>query len=160
MDSKVRTHQCQPTRKIYIHQLCVDTECNLEELQIAMVDREGWVERVKIIHAFGTPWWYVNTYIYIYIYICWVREREKERERERRIAGCKEYIYIYIHTYIHIYIYIYILSQPNKRLTLTKCNTRQRRGEGNPLLVVNYWVSILVLVEHPTNRTSTEQDVF
>ena len=30
-------------------------------------------------------------------------------------------------------------------ITLTKCNTCQRREEGNPLLVVNYLVSILPL---------------
>ena len=34
----------QPT-KIYIHQLCMDTECHLENLSRAMIDWGGWQER-------------------------------------------------------------------------------------------------------------------
>ena len=29
----------------YLHQLCVDTGCNLEDLLGAMDDRDGWMER-------------------------------------------------------------------------------------------------------------------
>ena len=37
--------------KTYIHQLCMDTGCPLEELQRVMANRDGWRERVKRIYA-------------------------------------------------------------------------------------------------------------
>ena len=48
----------QPARN-YIQQLCVDTECNPEDLPEVMNDREGWPERVRDIYADGTTrWWW------------------------------------------------------------------------------------------------------
>ena len=45
--------------KTYIHQLCEDTDCHLEDLPHAMADRDGWRERVKGIRANSTPrWWW------------------------------------------------------------------------------------------------------
>ena len=32
-------------QRLYIHQLCVDTEYSLEDLPRAMADRDGWQER-------------------------------------------------------------------------------------------------------------------
>ena len=53
------THGCtsvgQPART-YLHQLCVDPGCSLENLR-AMDDRDGWRERVSEIHAVSTTWW-------------------------------------------------------------------------------------------------------
>ena len=47
--------------RINIQQLCVYTECNPEDLPEAMVDREGWRERVRDIRAdnvtWGWCWW-------------------------------------------------------------------------------------------------------
>ena len=37
---------------------CVDTECYLEDLPSAMVDRDVWQERVKGIYAVTMPWWW------------------------------------------------------------------------------------------------------
>ena len=44
--------------RIYIQQLCVDMECNPEDLPEAMDDREGWRERVRDIHSDGATWWW------------------------------------------------------------------------------------------------------
>ena len=44
--------------RTYIHQLCVDTGCGLEDLPGAMDDRDGWWERVREIRANGTTWWW------------------------------------------------------------------------------------------------------
>ena len=38
----------------YIQQLCEDTVCSLEDLPVAMNDREKWRERVRDIRASGT----------------------------------------------------------------------------------------------------------
>ena len=40
--------------RIYIQQLCEDTECSPEDLPEAMKDREEWRERVRDIRASGT----------------------------------------------------------------------------------------------------------
>ena len=52
--------------RTYIQQLCEDTECNPEDLPEAMRDREKWQERVRVIGAGGTRWWW---YIYMYVHI-------------------------------------------------------------------------------------------
>ena len=66
MDSYTWTHQCWPTSKNYIHQLCVNTGCRFEVLLIAMTNKDGWQERererekkerVKGICAVSTLWW-------------------------------------------------------------------------------------------------------
>ena len=41
--------------KTYIHQLCADTECSLEDLLTAKTDRERWQERFMGIHVVGMP---------------------------------------------------------------------------------------------------------
>ena len=41
-----------------VHQLCVDTECRLEDLPRAMYDGNLWWERVKEIRAVITTWWW------------------------------------------------------------------------------------------------------
>ena len=40
----------------YIHQLCEDTGCSLEDLPEGMNDWEKWRERVRDIRASGTTW--------------------------------------------------------------------------------------------------------
>ena len=43
----------------YIHQLCANTGCSLDELPGAMDDRVEWLERVEEIHAgCETGWWW------------------------------------------------------------------------------------------------------
>ena len=44
--------------RIYIQQLCEDTECSLEDLPEAMNDSEKWRERVRDIRATSTTWWW------------------------------------------------------------------------------------------------------
>ena len=46
-----------PTR-IYIQQLCADTEYSLEDLPKAMDNREVWRERVRDIRADSAGWWW------------------------------------------------------------------------------------------------------
>ena len=50
--------------RTYIPQLCADTGCSLEDLLGAMDNRDGWWERVGVIHAGGTTWWWMCTGIY------------------------------------------------------------------------------------------------
>ena len=50
IDSPVLADQ----QKIYIHQLCADTGCSLEDLLGVIDDRDGWQERVKGLHAINT----------------------------------------------------------------------------------------------------------
>ena len=38
---------------LYIKQLCEDTGCSLEDMPLAMNDREKWRERVRDIRAGG-----------------------------------------------------------------------------------------------------------
>ena len=61
--SWVPTHRCtsdgQSTRT-YIHQLCEDTGCSLEDLLRAMDDRDRWWERVRELHAISTWWWFLS----------------------------------------------------------------------------------------------------
>ena len=42
--------------RTYIQQLCANTGCSPENLPETIDDREGWRERVRDIHADGTPW--------------------------------------------------------------------------------------------------------
>ena len=77
--------------RTYLHQICVDTGCSLEDLLKEMDDRNGWRESqenlcdqnnlmmVMIMHI------YIHTHMYI-----------------------KKYIYVDKHTNVYIYIYIYI----------------------------------------------------
>ena len=44
--------------RTYIRELCIDTECNLENLPVAMDDRDGWQERVREICASCMTWWW------------------------------------------------------------------------------------------------------
>ena len=44
--------------RIYIQQLCEDTECSPKDLPEAMNDREKWRERVRDICACSTTWWW------------------------------------------------------------------------------------------------------
>ena len=44
--------------RMYIQQLCEDTECSPEDLPEAMNDWEKWRERVRDIRASGTTWWW------------------------------------------------------------------------------------------------------
>ena len=56
--SRGRAKVGRPART-YIQQLCADTKCSLEDLPVAMDDREGWRERVREIRAGGvTSWWW------------------------------------------------------------------------------------------------------
>ena len=74
--------------KTYIHQLCADTECHLEDLPRVINNTDEWREKIKGISALSA-----HIYIYIYIYIErereWVRESGgmKERESERESNG-------------------------------------------------------------------------
>ena len=46
--------------KTYIHQLCADIRCHLEDFLSAMTDKDGWQERerAKRIHAISMPGWW------------------------------------------------------------------------------------------------------
>ena len=46
--------------KTNIHQLCVDTGCQLEDLPRVMDDRERYRERAKWIHATSMTWWWLQ----------------------------------------------------------------------------------------------------
>ena len=53
--------------RTYIHQICADTGCSLEDLPGAIDnDRDGRRERVKDTQA-GSVTWYIYIYICIYI---------------------------------------------------------------------------------------------
>ena len=64
--------------RTYIQHLCEDTGCNLEDLPVAMNDREKWREMVKDICAGGTTWWWwwwrwwLLTRFYFSYYICFL----------------------------------------------------------------------------------------
>ena len=44
--------------RTYLHQLCADTGCSLEDRLGVMDDRDEWRERVREIRARGTRWWW------------------------------------------------------------------------------------------------------
>ena len=76
-NSKVRYSYGPPTHgrakagrpaRMYIQQLCEDTECCPEDLLEAMNDREKWRERVSDIRATSMTWWW--WYIYICVCVC------------------------------------------------------------------------------------------
>ena len=48
--------------KNYLHQFCVGTRCNLEDLPEAMDDKDGWWERVRelrVVSATLWRWWWL-----------------------------------------------------------------------------------------------------
>ena len=49
--------------RTYLYLLRTDTGCNLEDLLWAMVDRDGWRERVKGIRAVSRTWWWRSTLV-------------------------------------------------------------------------------------------------
>ena len=49
--------------RTYIHQLCENTGCSLEDLPEAMNDREKWRERERDIRASGTTWWWWGWFV-------------------------------------------------------------------------------------------------
>ena len=51
------TSVSRPTKN-YIHQLCTNTGCRLEELSSAMAYKGGWGDLVKGICAVSTLWWW------------------------------------------------------------------------------------------------------
>ena len=65
--------------RTYLQQIYADTGYNLEDLPRVMDYRDEWWERVREIHASGTPWWWwwymhthkhIYTYTHKYIYTC------------------------------------------------------------------------------------------
>ena len=44
--------------RTYLHLLCTNTRCSMEDLPRAMDDGDEWQERFRDIHANGTPWWW------------------------------------------------------------------------------------------------------
>ena len=63
--SHERTNVGQPT-KTYIHQLCRDTRCHLEDLPRVMTNKDRWKKRLQRIKPGSMPWW-SSRYIYIYL---------------------------------------------------------------------------------------------
>ena len=59
-----QTSVSQPA-KTYIHQLCTDTECSLEDLPGVMDYRDRWQERVKEPHAVDMTMICTHTYILV-----------------------------------------------------------------------------------------------
>ena len=63
---------------IYIHLLCADTECHLEDLPRVVTNRDHWCERAKRICVISMTWWWwwwwwwyeVHVYICIQVCIC------------------------------------------------------------------------------------------
>ena len=45
------SHAGAKAARKYIQQLCADTGCSTEDLLEAIDDRDGWRERVRVIHA-------------------------------------------------------------------------------------------------------------
>ena len=60
--------------RTYIHQLCADTGCSLEDLPGVMGDRDGCWERVKEIRAGGATWWWC---MYLYLYVTHIQSLTK-----------------------------------------------------------------------------------
>ena len=52
------THQCWPSAKPYVHQLCVDTWYYVECLPRVMNGRDWWWKRIKGICAVSATWWW------------------------------------------------------------------------------------------------------
>ena len=53
------------------HQHCVDTRYNLEDLPVAMDDKDGWWERVSKLHAANAIrwwWWWWEKHILLVLY--------------------------------------------------------------------------------------------
>ena len=44
----------QPVIRTYLHQLCGDTRCCLEDLPRMMDNRDGWLESVRELYAVST----------------------------------------------------------------------------------------------------------
>ena len=44
--------------RTYLHQLCADSGCSLEDRLGAMDDRDGWSERIREISAPSATWWW------------------------------------------------------------------------------------------------------
>ena len=53
-----------------MQQLCAYTGCSLKDLLEVMDDREGWCERVRVIHTVGMTWWWWWTTKYLMTYLC------------------------------------------------------------------------------------------
>ena len=59
----------------YLHQLCTDTGCSLQDLLEAKDDRDEWREREGGICPSGMPWsWGIYIYIYIHTHTHKLRE--------------------------------------------------------------------------------------
>ena len=50
--------------KSYIHQLCADTGCSLEDLSGVMDDRDRWQKEVRKHHHISVTWRWWDCYIY------------------------------------------------------------------------------------------------
>ena len=51
--------------KTYVHQVCADIGFSLDDLSVAIDERDGWREKVMVTRSVNVTW----LYIYIYIYI-------------------------------------------------------------------------------------------
>ena len=57
--------------RTYIQQLCADTGYSLENLSVAMEDRDGWWERSRGIRAGSITWWFVsNSHNWNHLTVC------------------------------------------------------------------------------------------
>ena len=98
-----------PEAKIYIHQLCADIECRLEDLPRAIADMNGWRQKINITslssRTDSTTWWW---WCCIWVCVC-----------ARTLAWVIFYtiflsvlqdLFRFCYIYIYIYIYIYVPS--------------------------------------------------
>ena len=50
-----------------MQQLCADTGCSLEDLPVAMDDKDGWQEKVREIRAGSMTWWWsIKPFCYVF----------------------------------------------------------------------------------------------
>ena len=56
--------------RLSIISFCADTGYSLDDLLRAMVDRDGWWERVRAIHAWSVTSWYIYIYMCVCVCVC------------------------------------------------------------------------------------------
>ena len=86
--------------KIYIHQLCADTKCRVEDLPKVMTHRHGWRESLdhNIVSDKWVPAFYHTKYSHYFFFF------NKNRKQSIYIFRKCKHLYIYIYIYIYIYM--------------------------------------------------------
>ena len=105
--------------KIYIHHLCVDTGCCLENLSRAIVNMDRRRKRFRGVHAVSKPWWWWGWWrssllglfslqnCCMSVHIVFIVEGNGLIGVFLTILLKYIYIYIYIYTHTHTYLYFF-----------------------------------------------------